>query len=74
MDNKSKVISGKNKYLKILFIVIVAILIYFFIDRNAYGKVVSVMQPIIIGSILAYLLNPLLNLFESLFGKLFRSI
>jgi len=74
MDNKSKVISGKHKYLKILLVIVVAILIYFFIDRNAYSKVVSVMQPIIIGGVLAYLLNPLLNWFESLFGKLFAKI
>ena len=74
MDNNTKVILGKNKYFKVLLVVIAAILVYFFIDRNAYAKVVSVMQPIIIGAVLAYLLNPLLNLFESLIGKLFAKI
>ncbi len=44
---------------------------YTFIINKEYNKVISVFQPIVIGVVLAYLINPLMMLFERLFKKLF---
>ncbi len=50
------------------------LMLYFFIQREYFSKMISVLEPIIIGIIFAYLLNPLVKALEKLFIRLFKGI
>lgn len=62
----------------ILVIVISSLLVYFFLTNiniflNFISKIVSILQPIIYGLILAYLMTPICNKLEDFFYKKFSS-
>ncbi len=62
---------GKKVYLSVILGLAALILLFFFIQRNYFSKLVDVLEPIIIGIIFAYLLNPLVKVLEKLFNRLF---
>ncbi len=66
----------KNVLLPALTVTIVAILLYFIIQHSYLSTVMKVLEPITIGLVLAYILNPLVGLLEKpfklLFGKIFK--
>ncbi len=71
MDNKNNTLN-RGKIFIIIAIILVGWFIFFTINRGFYGKVIGVLQPIIVGAVLAYLLNPLMKLFTTAFNKLFN--
>ena len=54
----------KKLYFIIIIIALAIILLYFFIQRDYLSTVLSVLQPIIIGAVIAYLLNPIVKVLE----------
>lgn len=62
----------KNRlWIVALAVTVVAILFHFALQVGYFQKLLNVLEPIIIGVVLAYLLNPLVKLLEKLFFKLF---
>lgn len=61
-----------------LFVVIVASLAIVFLVTNAnailgtIGKYVGILRPVVYGMVIAYILNPLMKMFQELFLKLFE--
>lgn len=66
----------KNFWIPAVLVAIAAILFYFAIQHSYLSNVMKVLEPITIGIVLAYILNPLVILIEKpfklLFGKLFK--
>lgn len=82
-DNHEKLIFHKSLYLGVgltVFLTVAAcILFYFIIQRyegfaDAWNKIMKAAQPIIIGLVVAYLLNPIMKFWERLFFRLFGRI
>ncbi len=71
-DTKRSKLNKRYSYL--LIGAAVLIILYFFIDMNLHTKLINVLQPIVIGIIFAYLLNPLMKLLEKNFVRLFNKI
>lgn len=62
----------ENKYFDLLILVIIAIVVFKLVDNYQYffsiiRKLYSVISPFIIAIICAYVLSPLVNLFEKKF-------
>ena len=79
-ENKNKF---SNKYKKIgltAFIVIIASVLFFFavfkFDSISafFGKILSILQPVIFGIIIAYMINPISNFFADATNKLLNKI
>ena len=68
-----------NSNLKLFFVIAASILFFFAVYRidllfAAIGKMISVLEPIIFGLVIAYLLNPLVDIFaKKVFTKLFKN-
>ncbi len=69
MDNKNNNLNRRKIFI-IVALILVGWLIFFMINSEFYAKVIGVLQPVIVGAILAYLLNPLMKLFTKAFDKL----
>ena len=71
-NNEQEQVKKRQRHpaLNVFLIAVAIILAYFFIERRYYSKIFSVLQPIIIGAGLAYLLNPLMTQIERLFKLL----
>lgn len=82
MENKgtSKESTIKEAFLKWLglFLVVISALAIYFIVTNAntilhtIGKYVGILRPVIYGCVIAYILNPLMKLYQRLLLKLFE--
>ena len=66
----------KNLLLSAVIVVIVAVLFYFAIQTSFFKTIFGILEPLTIGLVIAYLLNPLVSLiekpFKKLFGKMFK--
>ena len=66
----------KNLLLSAVIVVIVAVLFYFAIQNSFFKTIFGILEPLTIGLVIAYLLNPLVSLiekpFKKLFGKMFK--
>lgn len=74
LDETKRFKPNKKSYLTIVIVALVIILLYFSIQRNYFGKMLAVLEPIIIGVVIAYLLNPLVKVLEKSFNKLFSKM
>ncbi len=70
-DDSKKFKISKKTYLTALLSAVALILLFFFIQRDYFSKTLDVLQPILIGIVIAYLLNPLVKLLEKFFNKIF---
>lgn len=85
-DKQNKLYKYKNHFHRCLmygltaFLVVAAsITFYFLIEQPSavFGfieEIISIMMPIIVGLIIAFLLNPFMIFYEKIFGKLFKKI
>ncbi len=73
----------KNKYFKIglmIFLVFAAVITFFFFIyrindiRDGFRNLLKVLSPVIIGAVVAYLLNPLVEAISSFFKRILSSI
>lgn len=75
-DMKNNTPRRKNLLLSAVIVVIVAVLFYFAIQNSFFKTIFGVLEPLTIGLVIAYLLNPLVSLiekpFKKLFGKMFK--
>ena len=68
-DNTPK---KKNRlWIAALIVTVIAILFHFALQTGFFSQILSVLEPIFIGLVLAYLLNPLVKLMEKGFFHLF---
>ncbi len=76
-DGKNEMIT--NSHFKLFLVIAASILFFFAVYRIdllfvAIGKMISVLEPIIYGLIIAYLLNPLVDIFsKKVFSRLFKN-
>ena len=79
VKNEGKNEKTANSNLKLFFVIAASILFSFAVYRidlllAAIGKMISVLEPIIFGLVIAYLLNPLVDIFaKKVFAKLFKN-
>ncbi len=73
-DDLRQIKLSKKSFFALLVCAAALILLFFFIQREYFTKMLDVLQPIIIGIIFAYLLNPLVKLLENPFNQLFKKI
>ena len=70
--------AGTKKRLRLwtvaLGVAVVAILFRFALENHVFRECLEILQPITLGLIFAYLLNPLMSLFERLFHLAFGKI
>ena len=75
-DMKNNTPRRKNFLLSAVIVVIVAVLFYFAIQNSFFKTIFGILEPLTIGLVIAYLLNPLVSLiekpFKKLFGKMFK--
>lgn len=75
-DMKNNTPRRKNLLLSAVIVVIVAVLFYFAIQNSFFKTIFGILEPLTIGLVIAYLLNPLVSLiekpFKKLFGKMFK--
>lgn len=75
-DMKNNTPRRKNLLLSAVIVVIVAVLFYFAIQNSFFKTIFGIIEPLTIGLVIAYLLNPLVSLiekpFKKLFGKMFK--
>lgn len=79
-DDREKIVLHKSFYISIglmVFVTIAACILFFFIIQryegfaDAWNKVMKAAQPIIIGLVVAYLLNPIMKFWERTFFRFF---
>ena len=80
VDDREKIVIHKSFYISIglmVFVTIAACILFFFIIQryegfaDAWNKVMKAAQPIIIGLVVAYLLNPIMKFWERTFFRFF---
>lgn len=81
-DNK-KIVIHKSFYFSLglmIFLTVSACILFFFVIQryegfaNGWNKIMKAAQPIIIGLVVAYLLNPVMRFWERLFFKFFGKV
>ena len=81
-DNK-KIVIHKSFYFSLglmIFLTVSACILFFFVIQryegfaNGWNKIMKAAQPIIIGLVVAYLLNPVMRFWERLFYKFFGKV
>lgn len=73
-DDSNQFKLNKKVFISFLLSAVALVLLFFFVQRDYFTKLMDVLQPIIIGVIFAYLLNPLVKVLEKLFNKLFKKM
>ena len=73
-DMKNNTPRRKNLLLSAVIVVIVAVLFYFAIQNSFFKTIFGILEPLTIGLVIAYLLNPLVSLIEKPFKKLFGKV
>ncbi len=73
-DMKNNTPRRKNFLLSAVIVVIVAVLFYFAIQNSFFKTIFGILEPLTIGLVIAYLLNPLVSLIEKPFKKLFGNM
>ncbi len=79
-DDREKIVFHKSFYISVglmVFVTVAACILFFFIIQryegfaDAWNKVMKAAQPIIIGLVVAYLLNPIMKFWERTFFRFF---
>lgn len=72
-SNNDKSFTKKNRFwFQLLCVALVTVLFYFMVQNSYFSVIFKTLEPITLGLIFAYLINPLMMQFERLFLKLFR--
>lgn len=70
-DMKNNNSRRKSLLIPAVIVVVVAVLFYFAIQNSFFKTILGILEPLTIGLVIAYLLNPLVRLVEKPFNKLF---